>query len=38
MKKEKKFEDYTKEQQELIKKIIIARLETIHSNLKLSIG
>ena len=37
--KEKKYpEDYTKEQRELIKELVIARLKTLPDNLKISIG
>jgi len=37
--KEKKYpEDYTKEQREMIKKIVIARIKQMPSNIRLSIG
>jgi len=36
--REKKFEDYTKEQQEKIKEILIAKLKQIPNNFRLSIG
>jgi len=36
--KEKKFKDYTKEQQELIKEMVIARIKQMPDNLRLSIG
>jgi len=37
-KKEKKFEDLTEEQQEMLKKIVIARIKHFPDNLRLSIG
>ena len=37
--KDKKYpEDYTKEQRELIKKVVIERLKTLPDNFQLSIG
>ena len=36
--KVKKFEDLTKEQQEQIKQIVIARLKQIPKNFRLSVG
>lgn len=39
MEKEKKYpEDYTEEQREMIKEIVIARLERLPDNIKISIG
>jgi len=38
MKKEKKFEDLTEEQQKMLKKIVIARIKQMPDNLRLSIG
>ena len=38
MEENKKFEDYTKEQQEMIKDIVIARIKQMPDNLRLSIG
>ena len=35
---EKELKDYTKEQQELIKEIVIARIKQMPDNLRLSIG
>jgi len=38
MTEEKEFKDYTKEQQELIKEIVIAKIKQMPDNLRLSIG
>lgn len=35
---EKDYDDYSKEEQEMIKEIVIARLHALPSNLRLSIG
>ena len=35
---EKELKDYTKEQQELIKEIVIAKIKQMPDNLRLSIG
>jgi len=37
-KQDKKFEDYTLKQQEMIKEIVIARLKQMPKNFRLSIG
>jgi len=37
-KKEKKFEDYDEETQEMIKEIVIERIKRMPDNLRLSIG
>jgi len=36
--KDKKYEDYTEEERELIKEIVIARIKAMPDNLRLSIG
>ena len=38
MKKEKEYEDYTEEEKEMIKELVIARLKTFPDNLRLSLG
>jgi len=37
-KEDKKFKDYTKEEQEAIKELVIARIKRIPDNISLSIG